>query len=241
MIIITSAMKQETGAVRRCLERTAPLAGGECPAWRGTCGGAEAVAVCTGIGRERVEAGLGGLLAGHQAEAVVSVGFGGALAPDLRAGDIVICATTTTPDGETRFSADAGLVRRAEKAMRAGGRRWVRGTGVTIPVIAGDAPARLALREKTGADICEKEDTAAARLAGAQGLPFLAVRVVLDELDTNLSDFTGLVTSRGVRPFRAAAYFTTRPGRLITTIKCYRRAKEALTDFVAGFLEGAKV
>jgi adenosylhomocysteine nucleosidase len=241
MIIMTAAMKQETQAIRRCLERPAPLTAGDCPAWRGTCGEAEALAVCTGIGQARVEAGLGGLLARHRAEAVVSVGFGGALTPDLRAGDIVICETTTTDDGGGRYFADEGLLRRAVEAMAANGHRWLRATGVTIPMVAADGPAKLALRERTGASICEMEDAMVARLAGAQGLPFLAVRVVLDELETDFSDFTGLVTARGIRPLRVAAFFTAHPGRLLTVIKSYQRAKDSISKFVTGFLDNRAI
>ncbi len=238
MIVITSAMPQETDAVLACLMGPAPAAG-TCPAWRGDCSGTAAMALCTGIGREAVTAGLGGALAEGGAVAVVSAGFAGALTADLKAGDIILCDTTLA-DGETgRYGADGALLARAERAFSSNGPRVVRGTGVTVPVAAVNRRAKAALRERAGADICEMEDYWAARLAADHGLPFLAVRVVLDEMTTDISDFAGLVTGRGFRPWRALRYFIAHPGRLgaaLRSFRQYRAARASLRHFIKRFL-----
>ncbi len=238
MIVITSAMPQETETVVTCLDG-ATAAAGTCPAWRGDCAGTPATALCTGIGREAVMAGLGGALTKDGAVAVVSAGFAGALRPDLRAGDIVLCGATLA-DGETgRYEADLDLLDRAERACLRGGPKTLRGTGVTVPVAAADRGAKTALWERAGADVCEMEDYWAARLAADRGVPFLAVRVVLDEMTTDVSDFTGLVNEQGVRPWRVARYFLAHPGRLGAALRSwrqYRKARASLRHFMKRFL-----
>jgi adenosylhomocysteine nucleosidase len=241
MIVVTAAMKPEMDAIRSCLGRMTPLGGG-CPAWRSNRGRCDIMAVWTGIGQERVEANLGGLLARHPAEAVVSVGFGGALVPELRSGDIVICAATISLNGTGHcYHADEKLLRRAAGAMRNPGRGWRIGSGLTVPHAAPDAAAKRGLREHAAAEVCEMEDYWIARLAGARGIPFLAVRVVLDSLDAALPDYENIVGADGkLRPLRATAYFLSHPGRLGKvrgSLTDYRRAKASLADFTARFLD----
>ena len=237
MIVITTAMPQETDAVLACLEApvTAP---GTCQTWRGNCGATPAMALRTGMGREAVTTGLGGVLAAGGAVAVVSAGFAGALTADLRAGDIVLCEATLADGEEGRYAADLSLLERAERAAVAGGLRIVRGTSATVPETAGPK-AKLSLRERTGAEVCEMEDCWAARLAAEYGLPFLAVRVVLDEIGTDVSDFAGLAGDEGIRPWRAVWYFLTHPGRLgaaLTSWRQFRTARASLRHFMKNFL-----
>lgn len=240
-MVITSAMPQETGAVSACLRVKVP-ASGTCPAWRGDCGGTTATTLCTGIGREALTAGLEGTLAQGNAAAVVSAGFAGALADNLKAGDIVVCGSTMAEGEAAPYDADPVLLARAYRAGVGAGPRVVRGTGVTVPVAAADRRAKSALRTRTGADVCEMEDYWAARLAADRGLPFLAVRVVLDEVATDVSDFSGFVSAKGVRPFRALGYFITHPWRIgaaLRSFRQYRAARASLQSFMAEFLVNA--
>jgi adenosylhomocysteine nucleosidase len=238
MIVITSAMAQETGEVLACLAGTS-AATGSCPAWRGECAGGPVTAVCTGVGRDAVNAGLDRALAEAGITAVISAGFAGGLTVDLRAGDIVL-GERILGDGEhDSFAADDMLLARAARAGEKAGPRVVHGTAVTVPAVAADLAAKLGLRERTGADICEMEDYWAARLAAARGLPFLSVRVVIDEMTTDLHDFTGMVSPTGVKPLRAARFFLTHPGELagaLRTWRMYRKARASLRHFMQAFL-----
>jgi adenosylhomocysteine nucleosidase len=243
MIVMTAATGQEADVICRCLDNKRPLAfpGKQYRAWRGTRGARDVLVVRTGMGKQRVEDALDAVLASHAVEAVVSVGFGGGLSPDLRSGDLVVCATTISVDSGTqtgRYHADERLVRRAGAALGADGRRWSVGNGITVLQAARDAAAKQALRETCRAEVCEMEDYWAARLAGARGIPFLAVRAVYDELDAALPDYENMIDGDGnIRPFRAAANFTSHPVRLVTSLLGYRRAEKALAGFIAGFLD----
>jgi adenosylhomocysteine nucleosidase len=238
MMVITSAMPQETDAVVSCLKTTVPAAAA-CPAWRGDGRGTVVTALCTGVGQDAVKAGLGELLSQRRAVAVVSTGFAGALTADLRAGDIVLCDTIVADDEPGHFKGDPALLARAVQAGALEGSRVRRGTGVTVPVVAANWDVKTALRERAGADICEMEDYWVARLAAEHGLPFLSVRVVLDEMTVDISDFLDFMGPEGVRPFKVAAYFLRHPGRLgaaLRSFRQYRRAQASLRHFMHRFL-----
>ena len=107
MLVMTAAMKQETETVTRWLEGLRRVEAPGCHAWYGRTrygnrGGTTVLALRTGIGKERAERALSSVLDGYPAGAVISVGFGGALLPDQRAGDIIICTETVShdPSGE---------------------------------------------------------------------------------------------------------------------------------------------
>jgi adenosylhomocysteine nucleosidase len=238
MLVITSAMTQETDQVLACLAGTADAAG-TCPAWRGECAGGPVTAVCTGVGREAVLAGLGGALAEEGVTAVISTGFAGGLTADLKTGDIVISEVTLAEGVDGRYAADDSLFLRAERARSRNGPRVVRGTAVTIPEVAGDMAAKRALRERTGADICEMEDYWAARLAAERGLPFLSVRVIIDELTTDVRDYSALVDLQETGLARAAGFFLARPRRLALAFRAWRQlrtARASLRYFLRRFL-----
>lgn len=238
MLVITSAMKQETDQVLACLTGTTDAAG-TCPAWRGEYAGGPVTAVCTGVGREAVTAVLRETLMEEGITALISAGFAGGLTADLKTGDIVISEATLTESEDGRYTADEDLLQRAERARSGDGPRVARGTAVTVPEVAGDLAVKRALRERTGADICEMEDYWAARLAAERKIPFISVRVIIDELATDVSDFTALVNLRETGPARAACFFLSRPRRLALALRAWRQlrtARASLRQYLQLFL-----
>jgi hypothetical protein len=117
------------------------------------------------------------------------------------------------------------------------GLRWVLGKGVTVPEVSNKHRLTALIK----ADVCEMEDYWIGNMAGARGIPFLAVRVIYDEWGEALPDYKNLVDPRGnVRAFRAMTHFMAHPAWLIKSGIKYHRAKKSLSDFVTGFLEAGE-
>jgi adenosylhomocysteine nucleosidase len=249
MLVITAATRPEAEAITRCLENRQKLPVENAFAWRGKRGHTEVLALQTGMGKQRVEKVIGPVLAAHPVTAVVSVGFGGALTPELRTGDLVICTATLCHD-ETRSvsepprHADKQLVRQATGEPGISRPEWIIGKSVTVPRLASTTAVRKSLRDRTQAEVCEMEDYWISRIAGARDIPFLAVRVVYDEFETELSDEDNLIEQDGnIHMFRALKHFGAHPVRFYksgSSLMKYRRAKKRLADFVAGFLDAER-
>lgn len=173
------------------------------------------------------------------ADRVVSIGVAGSLSPQLQVGELVVGVSTCdgdkftmSPDNLTSSAplvdngaiihSDDAWARRIYRALTDGPK------AVTFPVSFGNvvstiAPvateaARTALRASTAADVVDQESFIAATAAQAHGLPFVALRVVLDRSDLDLppaallpftpsggNDIEAILGSVASNPFQIAA------------------------------------
>src|SRR3990172_7785834 len=95
----------------------------------------------------------------YEAAFVLSAGVAGALDPDLRAGDLLLCETVVSdPDPQPpAVRSDARLLEAAASAAARAGLRARRGRSLTVDEIVGDLAAKAGLRLSTGADVVEME------------------------------------------------------------------------------------
>ena len=196
---------------------------------------ADAVLDIAGIGRRNIADAVCRAAAGG-ADAVITAGFCGALDPGLRTGDLHIAGEfriSDTPAGRG-ILADAGLIARLRAAADAGG-----GPSVTVSAIA--QPECKAALWQAGAGVSvNMEDYWAAMAAADAGIPFAAVRAVLDTagqaLPEYLADGDG---GSGVSKARIAATLPKHPGRapeLVRLARQSRLAGQRLADGVMGAL-----
>lgn len=137
--------------------------------------------VVVGAGdRQRTAALLDGAVG--KASCLVSFGIAGALAPQLRPGDVVLSGDVVAPDGH--WQSDEALCRRLGALAREIGAVEGRVYG---------APSLLALpRQKerawneTGALAVDLESDVVARAAQEAGIPFLVLRAIADTRDREL-------------------------------------------------------
>jgi adenosylhomocysteine nucleosidase len=170
--------------------------------------------IATGAGRG---AAARSLIEKPPVEAVVNIGFCGALDPALVIGDIVITGDI----------------------FRSSGRAFVQGTALCLDRVAVTAAEKRHLRESTGASIIEMESAAVAAKAREWGLPFCAVRAVSDTADEDMPlDFNRYRDAEG-RFSRAAITLaalrrplTAIPGLIRLESNC-RRAADSLGEFLA--------
>jgi adenosylhomocysteine nucleosidase len=140
---------------------------------------------------------------------VILMGFAGALDPNLKRGEIFITA-----------GAEYILPHRAESD------RPKEAKLATVDKIAGTAESKKELFEKTGAQLCDMEQTHVAEIAKKLGLPFVGIRIVSDEAQENLpadtlsqsyDQETGTYT-----PWKMAGHLTRNPFKTVPLVSFVR-------------------
>ncbi len=112
------------------------------------------------------------------AAGLISWGVAGGLDPRLRAGDLVLANRVLAPDGACVFP--SAVWRGALAAQLAGRATIHEGSLLTTPEALASVAAKALAFRTSGAVAVDMESLAVGRTANAMGLPFLAVRVVVD-------------------------------------------------------------
>ncbi|HLY73920.1 MAG TPA: hypothetical protein VKU80_07350 [Planctomycetota bacterium] len=132
--------------------------------------------VASGVG-SRTAAAAALVLADHfKPDALLSVGFCGALGEELGTADLVLGGTTNHPAEPSLLA----LARSAANTSRSG-------NVLTVPKVVVDAAEKKELARKTGAVVIDMEADAVAVAAKARGLGFLAVKAVIDTPEAPLA------------------------------------------------------
>ncbi len=121
-----------------------------------------AVVVVGGVGAENSRRAAQQLLLLHPLTALISVGYAGALSPDLGVGDVVV--DTTVAEWQQRARAAGATL----------------GGVTTAASVITSRAERAALAASTGAVAVDMESAAIAEVARVAGLPFASVKAVTD-------------------------------------------------------------
>lgn len=141
--------------------------------------------VANGAGANRAAAGIDEALAGFRPDAMISMGFCGALDPSLNIGDIVV--------GSTVFSGDRAFP--AEPPVASAPHRT--GPVCTADHIVGTAEEKKLLHSN-GMIAVEMEAAGAALRAQKLGVPFFCIKSVSDLADETLAnDFNAVLRPDG--------------------------------------------
>jgi adenosylhomocysteine nucleosidase len=136
--------------------------------------------VCSGIGREAAARGAQQLIENGVA-GLISWGTAGALAPDLKAGTLVLyMRCVDAVNGET-FNTDLTLRTRIYECLRGIGPVVCDGLTSAEPIVS--VPDKRALRAHFSCSAVDMESAAIARLARHHRLPFIAIRTIVDPAD----------------------------------------------------------
>jgi adenosylhomocysteine nucleosidase len=238
-IAIFAALQWECRPVLRWLRQVsrARLDGFTC--WQGRAPRGDVWLVKTGVGVQRAAAAAAALGDARRFVLFVSTGCAGGLAPELRAGDLVLTTTVVDDDGHEAAAVDAESRAQARLAAHDAGLRSTEGPVLCSQTALGAAAKRAAAAG--GAIAVEMEAAAlAARAADAQ-VPFLSVRAVLDGVEDDLTAPGALVdpASGGVRPLAVAAYVATHPSavaQLMNLQRLQRAARASLEHFFRQWL-----
>ncbi len=267
MITAVAALESELAGIRRQMKIASSFSVGEALLEEGWLAGQECLLVQSGMGRQRAERALNHVLQRYQPSAVLSLGFCGALAAKLRAGDLVVCsqllALLTMPSplrpapSLGLLNCDAQLVSRALRvdmpapwglARALALRRHMRAVGggcLTVPSVASHRQVKEWLSWNFTGAIVDMESYWLGSLAREAGVPFLAVRAVSDPLTESLPPLDGLVDAFGRAKKKALSrYLLAHPitaGELLRLGLHVRRAQKSLTSFVLAFLKDGKL
>jgi adenosylhomocysteine nucleosidase len=180
-----------------------------CEAWRLS---GEICVKLTGPGSERAAAGARALV-DEGVSCLVSWGTSAALVPHLRAGALLIVTHTTDTHGN-EYACDKQLVESLRTALGTLSPSLGRALTVDDPVM-GQA-CKIELADRYAAASVDMESAAVAEVARRAGLPFVAVRAVVDALtfDIPLAACAGMGEDGRSRPLRVLSALAARPFEL---------------------------
>lgn len=178
----------------------------------------DVVVVCGGIGADAARRAAEAVIALYHPTQLHSVGFAGALNPELRVGDLIVASVII----------DA----------RDGSRACVPGIDsqdslVTYMSVAGVQQKRN-LAQAFGAEAVDMEAAAVAAAAAAHGIPFAATKVISDESNFEIPEMDRFIDSHGhFRTVNFAVFIALRPWlwrRVATLAGNSRKATRALGE-----------
>jgi adenosylhomocysteine nucleosidase len=243
MLALLGAFGQEIADLRRQMVIEEVAASGVCRLYRGKFKGRDTLLVQTGMGRERAENATQFLLERYPVTAIVSLGFAGALSPELGIGDVVVCSTMHCALGsheeEQRVepcAPDAKLLSLASQGPGDGTTPFSVGSSVTVLQLASSSQRMRELSRTFHADIVDMESYWIAKIASARQVPFIAIRSISDTMQHGVQPFDQILASDGKLLWkRAVVCFLLHPRYLINVFTLFRNtrsAKRNLTAFV---------
>jgi adenosylhomocysteine nucleosidase len=144
-----------------------------------------AVIVCGGIGKAAAQRAASAIISAYRPQAVISVGFAGALRAQLKTGNVFIASEVLDVATGRRFRTETG-----------------EGLLVTVDKIAAHEQKRELVKSTAWA--VDMEAAAVAEIAQQHGTKFFAVKAISDESDFPMPAIDEFVNSAG--KFRIAAF-----------------------------------
>ena len=230
MLMVVAPLEQELAGLRRALRsRTLTMEPAD--------GIVQPMALhAVGLGRqagERVQS----LLSARRdrLEGLLLLGFAGAMAPTLATGDVVLAQRYYQGSSQVFIEADSGLCRRAAAAASETGLPIRELDSLTLDHLVSTPQEKQALVQRYPAGTVNMEDYWVASAARDAGVPFLAVRSVLDKSTQRLPSYL-----LELPPSRAGAALTlaSRPWRVLPALVLARQsavASAALARFALAF------
>ena len=174
------------------------------------------------------------ILVARQPSLVLIAGFAGGLDPSLRPGTTILARESTTPEGEP-LPPDVAANKLIEAALHNYGLTFVRSRVVTVDAPVMRASEKRDLWNTHGAGGVDMETHAVAQACSAAGVPWVAVRVVLDTAGQSMPD--AIASWHGDSDDRAVAFGALkRPPDWLAFVRLalqYPKARKALRRSVA--------
>ena len=242
MIAILGALREEVSCLRKRMDVQETIFEAACIVFRGTWGGRDILLVQTGMGKQRAQAATRLVLERYPVDSLVSFGFAGALAEELRAGDVVLYSAVHCAEGdedqqafpEQSYASSDDVLAQSRRALEGAAVTFTCEPGVSVRQIVLPPEERAALAEVHHATVVDMESYWIAEIATEAQIPFVILRSVSDTRDEKLLPFDQLMTEDGkVRWRAAAAYFVRRPHHLAVVWRLYRNMRLAQKNLVA--------
>ncbi|RJR42582.1 MAG: hypothetical protein C4567_06900 [Deltaproteobacteria bacterium] len=210
------------------------------PAWEFSLGEGRGVLALTGMGEEAAAAAAEGAVALWQPRILVSLGFSGALLPGLAPGHLVLGESFRHYDPqngrleEVAAPAPPRPLAALAAQLTTAGLPAALGSCVTTPGILHKGRQGGPLRPLPQ-PVLDLETAALAAVAGAAGIPFLALRVITDTGGEEIPDFIREGWEPGYGPglTKAMGWLAGDPRRLGAMLHLWRRSALAAARLAA--------
>lgn len=172
------------------------------------------------------------------AQALVSFGMAGGLDPALAPGTVFFPSEVMSPDGGAIIATDESW--REQVGARVASQPVMGGRLVTTSKAVGTRADKARLFAQTGAAAVDMESLAIAEVARSQGLPFIAIRVIVDgAADTLPPVVTAAADAEGhLQIGRLLGALARQPGELPALIRLGQRYRAANRSLAAVALVG---
>ena len=228
LIVILGATPREVSHVRRSLD--------------GSLSSAEIEIAISGVGKVAVERWTAAL--GRRREPpglLLSIGFAGAIRPELNTGDLVLSNVLYASDDGESLRCDEGLLALAAAACEGEGLSYFVADTLTVgqPVRTASEKARLA--STTSAWAVNMEDYWSATAARRASIPYISVRAIVDTWDQELPPFSPWLSGKGSvgQALAAGLAVVARPRlfpRLVDLARQAQLAQRSLGSFARAFV-----
>jgi nucleoside phosphorylase len=228
--LIAAAVEQEIAGIRAGVQARRTELDGHRNAWEGEWKGEPLLIVRTDVGPAKAREGLTPYLRGHPYLGIVSTGYAGGLREECRLGDILVPreVRSVPPLPEVRLRPDPALREQVLQRIRQGPWRIHTGPMITSDRVVASSTAKRALGLKYDADSVEMESAVIADLASQASIPFVVVRVVLDEVSFSLPDISQVFRLYRKKRFgRLIPHVLLHPRELAGLLTLLRRSRKA--------------
>ena len=249
MLILAAALRREAASVKRRMRIQRVLRG---PTWRaalGMLGERQTILVQSGMGRSRSEAAIRSVLSAYDADVLISFGFAGALAEELKPGDLVLAsevhAIRAYDEDEAHAEAipvDLSLRTQAEAILKRAGIACTTGNFVTEMGPVTVPEEKETLHQRYDAVAVDMESAWIAQISAQEGVPFLALRAISDTIHEEILPFDQFMTSEGGwKKRRAVTFFLRHPSRVSVLLRLAahtRWARRSLSEALGRLGDG---
>jgi adenosylhomocysteine nucleosidase len=231
---IVCALPMEMAAFLARCERVRKYSGANFVFRGGKYDGIRIVVVESGTGQARARRATHALLDAHSPKWILSCGFAGSLVPSIRVGDVVVADSIVNDQGQI-LTIDVGFPADPNQGIHIG------------RLLTQDAITRLVsekqlLASRHSAIAVDMESLAVAQVCRERGTRFLGIRVISDDLSSDLPiEVLSLVGPTGTTRLGAAmAAMISRPSSISEMWRLRNSAKIAAKR-LATFLDGVVV
>ena len=205
----------------------------------------KAAVTVTGVGKEKVQSTMEGLLSGERRPSLVlAVGFSGALTDDLYTGDLVLARKVFLSKSDASIEVSGKYSRMAEDAINESAMPYVHRDSITVPNVVRTRAEKDELAQTYRVQVMDMEDYWVGLAATQAGVPFLSVRAVLDmahqELPTYIEELLlKKEQGQGLRVVLGSLARPVRIPKLLSLAKQSQRAQKSLGAFARTFVAKA--
>lgn len=239
-IAILGAVKEEIAGIKQAMNISDHVGLGKSSAWPGRWGKQNIVLVRSGVGRQRAEEATLQVIDRFKPVCLISIGYAGALQPELNVGDLVIADTIIEEKEKGEYSPDTGWFNRAKNISCPDDVKAIAGGLLTVDNVIHDSMSKQELGKQYNVKAVEMETSAIAKVAEEKKVPFLSLRVISDRMDQELLDSSSFLGSDGeISTLKAGWYVLTHPGSIKSALSLRTQTQNAtrsLTKFVSDLL-----